>query len=73
VGGGLAAMQALRPFTRRSFPVTARLFPPTSWNSVSLIGDRRVVPYLLADTRVIMYWRDMLDEAGIDETAASRP
>jgi multiple sugar transport system substrate-binding protein len=66
-------MDALRPFT---LPELARMggeaaFLPASWQNGSLIGDQSQwgIPWL-ADTRVIFYWRDMLEHAGIDEATA---
>ena len=71
--GSFVGMDALRPFT---LPELSRMggeaaFLPASWQNGSLIGDQTQwgIPWL-ADTRVIFYWRDMLEHAGLDEATA---
>jgi multiple sugar transport system substrate-binding protein len=66
-------MNTLRPF---SSPEIERIggekaFLPTAWQTTSLVGDGRVwaIPFL-SDVRVIFFWRDMLEKAGVDEAAA---
>jgi multiple sugar transport system substrate-binding protein len=69
----LVSMEALRPFTSREISLfgTAANCLPMSVQSGMLIGSPEVwgVPWL-ADTRAIFYWRDMLEDARIDETGA---
>jgi multiple sugar transport system substrate-binding protein len=71
--GSFVGMDALRPFT---LPELSKLggaaaFLPASWQNGSLIGDQAQwgIPWL-ADTRVIFYWREMFEQAGIDEASA---
>jgi multiple sugar transport system substrate-binding protein len=70
---GFVGMDALRPYTLPEISKVggAAAFLPATWQSGSLIGNDVLwaVPWL-NDTRVIFYWRDMLDEAGIDEAGA---
>jgi multiple sugar transport system substrate-binding protein len=69
----LVSMNALRPIsTHELAEVGGRdTFLPAAWESASPHNDSRVwsIPWL-ADARVIYYWRDMLEDAGIDEAAA---
>jgi multiple sugar transport system substrate-binding protein len=70
----LVATGAVRPFTDEQVETLggAELFFPASWQMVSLSSERSkvwAIPWL-ADVRVIFYWRDMLEEAGIDEKTA---
>jgi multiple sugar transport system substrate-binding protein len=71
--GGFVGMDALRPYTLPEISKVggAAAFLPSIWQSGSLIGDDALwaVPWL-NDTRVIFYWRDMLEDAGIDEAGA---
>jgi multiple sugar transport system substrate-binding protein len=66
-------MEALRAYTPPEIYKIggAAAFLPSVWHSGFLIGDDRLwaVPWL-CDTRVIFYWRDMLEHAGIDEATA---
>lgn len=72
----LAAMNALWPLTKE----VARLggeaaFLPAAWQSVYAADKQEVwaVPWFV-DVRIIYYWRDMLEKAGVDEaTAFSTP
>ena len=73
----LVAMNALRPFARREIDQLGgpSAFLPLSWQGVSLVGDPQVwaIPFM-ADARVIYYWRDMLEQAGLDpQTAFQSP
>jgi multiple sugar transport system substrate-binding protein len=67
------AMSALRPFSKRE--VGAMGGPPAflsaAWESTMVAGERRVwaMPWL-ADVRVIYYWRDVLEQVGVDEGTA---
>ena len=71
--GGFVGMDALRPYTLPEISKVggAAAFLPSAWQNGSLIGDDQMwaLPWL-SDTRVIFYWRDMLEHAGIDETRA---
>ena len=46
-------------------------FMPSVWKSASLMNDTRVlsIPWMV-DTRVVFYWKDILDQAGVDEKDA---
>jgi multiple sugar transport system substrate-binding protein len=69
----LARMKALRPFTNRDIGRLggAENYAPSIWKTATVPGDARVwaIPWR-ADVRVIYYWRDMLEAAGIDEETA---
>jgi multiple sugar transport system substrate-binding protein len=69
----LAAMQGLRPFTQREISSLGgpEAFVSASWEASLVPGRGRgwVIPWL-TDVRVIYYWRDMLQEAGVDEQSA---
>ena len=71
--GSLISMNSLRAFTRAEIAQIGgeRAFLPTAWQTTSLVGDVRVlaIPFL-SDVRVIFYWRDMLEKAGVDEATA---
>jgi multiple sugar transport system substrate-binding protein len=66
-------MDALRPFSRREVASMggADAFLPAAWQTALVSRDRNVwaIPWY-ADTRVIYYWRDLLDRAGVDEETA---
>jgi multiple sugar transport system substrate-binding protein len=71
--GSFVGMDALRPY---ALPEISKMggavaFLPSAWQNGSLIGDETLwaAPWL-SDTRVIFYWRDMLEHAGIDEAGA---
>jgi multiple sugar transport system substrate-binding protein len=71
--GSFVGMDALRPCT---MPEISKIGGPaaflsSAWQSGSLIGDKQLwaVPWL-SDARVIFYWRDMLEQAGVDEQRA---
>lgn len=73
----LATMNALRPFTAQeilSFGGQAA-FLPAAWQSGQILNDPTLwaMPWL-AETRVIFYWRDMLEAASLDaQTAFQTP
>jgi multiple sugar transport system substrate-binding protein len=71
--GSLASMNALRLFSEYEVAQLGGIkrFAPASRPSMSLVGDDRIwtIPWQV-DVRVIYYWRDMLDAAGIDESTA---
>ena len=72
---GLVTAGSVRPFTDEEVDSMggASAFFPAIWQTVLVPwGQSRkvwAIPWLL-DTRVIFYWRDILEEAGIDETTA---
>ncbi|MBN1978381.1 MAG: extracellular solute-binding protein [Anaerolineae bacterium] len=72
---GLVATGSVRPFTDDEVDSMggAGAFFPAMWQTalVPWGQSRKVwaIPWLV-DTRVVFYWRDMLEEAGIDETTA---
>jgi multiple sugar transport system substrate-binding protein len=71
----LVATDAVRSFTDEEVDSMggAAAFFPTVWQAVLLPWGRSkrvwAIPWFV-DTRVIFYWRDMFEEAGIDETTA---
>ncbi len=71
--GSFVGMDALRPYTLPEISKFggAAAFLPSAWQNGSLIGDDQLwaVPWL-SDTRVIFYWRDMFEHAGVDEVGA---
>ena len=71
--GSLISMNSLRAFTRADIAQIGgeQAFLPTAWQTTSLIGDGRTlaIPFL-SDVRVIFYWRDMLEKAGVVEGTA---
>jgi multiple sugar transport system substrate-binding protein len=71
--GSLISMNALRAFSRIEIAQIGgeRAFLPTTWQTTSLVEDARVmaIPFL-SDVRVIFYWRDMLEKAGVAEDTA---
>ncbi len=46
-------------------------FVPAAWQSTSVLNDARVlaIPWMV-DTRVVFYWKDILNDAKVDETRA---
>lgn len=71
--GSFVGMDALRSFTLPEISKVggAAAFLSSAWQNGSLIGDETLwaVPWL-SDTRVIFYWRDMFEHAGVDEDGA---
>jgi multiple sugar transport system substrate-binding protein len=69
----LAAMNALAEFTPGEVISWggASIFLPAAWQTVKEAGEAQVwsIPWL-ADVRVVYYWRDLLEQAGVDESAA---
>ncbi len=71
--GSLVGMQSLRPFTDSEI---TRIrgggdFIPAAWTSSMIPGEAQhyAIPWI-ADTRLFLYRRDLLDKAGIDEAHA---
>ncbi|MFZ6027895.1 MAG: extracellular solute-binding protein [Chloroflexota bacterium] len=69
----LQAMNALRPFTSAEIDALGGEagFLPVAWKQTNRLVDGQVwtLPWLL-DPRGFLYWRDMLEDAGIDEATA---
>lgn len=73
----LVAMNALRPFSRHEIDQLGgpSAFLPTAWQNALVVGDPQVwaIPFM-TDARVIYYWRDMLEQVGLDpQTAFASP
>jgi multiple sugar transport system substrate-binding protein len=72
---GIVATGSVRPFAAAEVDSMGgeSAFFPALWRTALLPwgGDKKVwaIPWL-ADTRLVFYWRDMLEQAGIDERAA---
>jgi multiple sugar transport system substrate-binding protein len=71
--GSLVSMQALTPFAQHEIDYLggSQLFNPVSWETSTPPGELQVfaIPWI-ADTRQIVYRRDMLAKAGVDEATA---
>ena len=69
----LVAMNALVPFSQKEFAFIGgkQAFFPASWQNVFSAYDNNIwgVPSRL-DVRVIFYWRDMFETAGVDAEQA---
>ncbi len=69
----LAAMNALAEFTPSDVAALggASVFLPAAWQTVKLGNEAQVwsIPWV-ADVRVVYYWRDLLEQAGVDEFSA---
>ena len=69
----LAAMNALADFASGEVASLggSAVFLPAAWQTVKLSGEAQVwsIPWL-ADVRVVYYWRDLLEQAGVDESSA---
>ena len=69
----LLAMNALRPF--KEIEITslggAEAFNPIAWQSSRRVFEKQVwaIPWL-ADPRAVIYWRDMLEKAGVSTETA---
>jgi multiple sugar transport system substrate-binding protein len=65
----LAAMHALRPFSQKEVDAIGgeSIFLPASWKTTSIGKNNQVwgIPFR-ADVRVIYYWKDLVEKAGID-------
>ncbi len=75
--GDFQRMNALRPYLSTEIRSLggAEAFLPAAWNSGSSSGEVINSPMVwgipwVADTRVIFYRKDLLEQAGIDETTA---
>jgi multiple sugar transport system substrate-binding protein len=71
--GDFLAMDALRPFGAREVAAMGgqSAFHSAVWQSAHRVGGQQVwaMPWI-ADPRVIYFWRDMLEQAGVDEQTA---
>jgi multiple sugar transport system substrate-binding protein len=71
--GNFAAMDVLRPFTFKEIESLGgpSAFLSSSWETVVFADQPQIwaIPWL-AGGRVIYYWRDLLEQAGIDEATA---
>jgi multiple sugar transport system substrate-binding protein len=71
----LVAMNALRPFSSHELAMLGGepAFSPVAWQSSQRVQEGKIwaIPWI-ADPYTILYWRDMLDAAGIDEQIAFR-
>jgi multiple sugar transport system substrate-binding protein len=69
----LVAMNALRPFSPAEVARCGgkSAYIPATWSSVSIGNDDRVwgIP-IRCDVRVIFYWKDMFERAGVDPDTA---
>jgi multiple sugar transport system substrate-binding protein len=71
--GSLVSMQALTPFTQRELEMLggSQTFTSVAWETSTPPGEMQpfAIPWI-ADTRLIVYRRDLLAKAGINETSA---
>jgi multiple sugar transport system substrate-binding protein len=69
----LVAMNCLRPFQQKEIERLGgkEAFLPSSWTSVTVGDDEQVwgIP-VRSDVRVLWYWKDMLEKAGLDPESA---
>jgi len=69
----LVAMNALRPFTSAEVERMGgeAAYIPATWSAASLGENSRVwgIP-IRCDVRIIWYWKDMLEDAGVDPDTA---
>jgi len=71
--GNLAAMDVLRPFTLKEIEALggSSAFLSSSWETALFVDQPQfwAIPWL-ATSRVIYYWRDLLEQVGINEATA---
>jgi multiple sugar transport system substrate-binding protein len=67
----LAAMNSLRLFSPKEIDSFggASAFVPVAWNTLNAAGNHYAVPWIV-DPRAVLFWRDIFEEAGVDETTA---
>jgi multiple sugar transport system substrate-binding protein len=71
----IVATDAVRPFSDQDIESLGgeSVFLPAIWQTVRLLWGNKMgtwaIPWV-ADVRVIYYWRDMLEQAGVDEETA---
>ena len=73
VASDMMAMNALRPFTDQELEEMGgtAAFVPAAWQSTQQISDKQVwsIPWM-ADPRVFFYWRDLFEQAQVNEEIA---
>jgi ABC-type glycerol-3-phosphate transport system substrate-binding protein len=73
VASDMMSMNALRPISQRELMDMGGedAFAPAAWQSVRQISGEQIwsIPWL-ADPRVFIYWRDLFQQAGVDEKNA---
>ena len=73
VASDMMAMNALRPFTPQEVEQMGgkAAFVPVAWQGIEQISEKRVwsIPWM-ADPRIFLYWRDLLEQAKIDGKTA---
>ena len=71
--GSFVGMEALRPFSQREIANLGgeAAYFTSAWQASRVIANPQIwsIPYVL-DARVIFYWRDMLERAGVAESHA---
>jgi ABC-type glycerol-3-phosphate transport system substrate-binding protein len=69
----LAAMHTLRPFSSAEIVRLGRgsVFIPATWSGLSFGDNEQIwgIP-IRSDMRIILYWRDMLEDAGVNLVTA---
>jgi multiple sugar transport system substrate-binding protein len=69
------AMGALRPFGAQEVRAMggASAFAAPAWQTADVAGGKDIwaIPWV-ADVRIVYYWRDLLEQAGVDEATAFR-
>ncbi|MFZ6027893.1 MAG: extracellular solute-binding protein [Chloroflexota bacterium] len=69
----LMAMNVLRPFSERDIAEVGgeKTFLPIAWQNCFFARDRTVwsIP-VFSDPRAVIYWSDLLEKAGVDESLA---
>jgi multiple sugar transport system substrate-binding protein len=68
---GLHSIDALRPFTEGEVALLGgeAAFQPSTWQACHLGKDALAIPFVL-DVRIVLYRRDWLQKAGVDEATA---
>jgi ABC-type glycerol-3-phosphate transport system substrate-binding protein len=70
VASDMMAMNALRAFAPEEVDQMGgtSAFAPVTWQSTQQISEQQIwsVPWM-TDPRIFLYWRDLLEQAGVDE------
>jgi multiple sugar transport system substrate-binding protein len=73
VASDMMAMNTLRPFSPREVEQMGgkAAFVPVAWQNTPQVLDKQIwaIPWL-ADPRVFFYWRDLIEQAKVDEETA---
>lgn len=73
VASDMMAMNALRQFAPQEMEQIGgkAVFAPVAWQSVQQMSDKQVwsVPWM-ADPRIFFFWRDLFEQAGVNERTA---